>query len=128
LFYILISTKSEGELKWELRRHTSPIFSVKWNKKGDFLVTGSEDETVIVWDTTTGQFRQHFKFHSGPVIDVDWKDDVTIASSSVDKVVYVCRLGMLQWLRTYSGHEVCLKKAFAEIVITVLIATYFFIG
>ena len=43
--------------------HQGPVFSLKWNTKGDLLVTSSVDHTAIVWDTGNGQLIQQFKFH-----------------------------------------------------------------
>lgn len=54
-----------GELKQTLFKHKGPIFSLKWNKKGDFLLSGSVDKTAIVWDTKTWECKQQFEFHSG---------------------------------------------------------------
>ena len=37
-----------GELTATLNKHQGPIFSLKWNKKGDYLLSGSVDKTAIV--------------------------------------------------------------------------------
>lgn len=57
-----------GELRSTLNKHKGPIFSLKWNKKGDFLLSGSVDKTAIVWDIKTGEWRQQFEFHSGATL------------------------------------------------------------
>ena len=54
-----------GELKQTLLKHKGPIFSLKWNKKGDYLLSGSVDKTAILWDTKTWECKQQFEFHSG---------------------------------------------------------------
>jgi len=54
-----------GDLKSTLSRHKGPIFSLKWNKKGDYLLTGSCDKTAIVWDVKAEEPKQQFEFHSG---------------------------------------------------------------
>jgi transducin (beta)-like 1 len=48
-----------------MEKHSGPIFSLKWNKKGDLLLSGSVDKSAIVWDINTGEARQQFSFHSG---------------------------------------------------------------
>lgn len=48
-----------------LNKHKGPIFSLKWNKKGDYLLSGSVDKTAIVWDLKNGDWKQQFEFHSG---------------------------------------------------------------
>jgi WD40 repeat protein len=54
-----------GELKQILNAHKGPIFSLKWNKRGDLLLSGSVDKTAIIWDGRTGAVKQQFEFHSG---------------------------------------------------------------
>uniref|UniRef100_A0A7N2KNB0 Uncharacterized protein n=1 Tax=Quercus lobata TaxID=97700 RepID=A0A7N2KNB0_QUELO len=62
-----------GELRSTLSKHTGPIFSLKWNKKGDYLLTGSCDKTAIAWDVKAEEWKQQFEFHAGPTLDVDWQ-------------------------------------------------------
>ena len=45
--------------------HAGPVFALKWNKKGDLLLSGSVDKTVIVWNARAGQLKQQFSFHTG---------------------------------------------------------------
>lgn len=54
-----------GELQNRLTGHSGPVFSLKWNPRDDLLATSSVDNTVIVWNTATGEIRQRFDFHSG---------------------------------------------------------------
>jgi WD40 repeat protein len=54
-----------GELKNTLHNHKGPIFSLKWNKKGDLLLSGSVDKTAIIWDGRTGEVKQQFEYHTG---------------------------------------------------------------
>ena len=54
-----------GKLKQTLDKHQGPIFALKWNKKGDLLLSGSVDKTAIVWDVKSGEPKQTFDFHTG---------------------------------------------------------------
>ncbi|OAY36004.2 WD40 repeat-containing protein HOS15 isoform X2 [Manihot esculenta] len=96
---------TNGELKTTLSKHKGPIFSLKWNKKGDFLLTGSCDKTAIVWDVKTEEWRQQFEFHSGPILDVDWRNNLSFASSSTDNMIYVCKVGDTRPVKTFAGHQ-----------------------
>ncbi|XP_059623946.1 WD40 repeat-containing protein HOS15 isoform X2 [Cornus florida] len=96
---------TNGELKTTLSRHKGPIFSLKWNKKGDYLLTGSCDKTAIVWDVKTEECKQQFEFHSGPTLDVDWRNNVSFATSSTDTMIYVGKIGESRPIKTFSGHE-----------------------
>lgn len=96
----------QGELVYTLKKHTGPIFALKWNKLADLLATGSADYTAIVWDASTGESRQQFHFHTAPILSIDWRDNTTFASSSSDTSVFVCQLGAVEPLQQFSGHLV----------------------
>ncbi|MFS8026990.1 putative transcription factor WD40-like family [Helianthus anomalus] len=49
-------------------KHNGPIFSVKWNKKGDCVLTGGFDRSGVVWDINTNKLIQQFDFHSGAIL------------------------------------------------------------
>jgi transducin (beta)-like 1 len=98
----------QGQLIYTLKKHTGPIFALKWNKLADLLLTGSVDKTAIIWDTSTGEARQQFNFHNAPILSIDWRDNTTFASSSSDTKIYVCQLGILDPLQQFSGHSVCI--------------------
>jgi hypothetical protein len=54
-----------GELQNRLTGHSGPVFALNWNPKGDLLVTSSVDQSVIVWESASGQLKQRFEFHTG---------------------------------------------------------------
>ncbi|XP_027355742.1 WD40 repeat-containing protein HOS15-like isoform X2 [Abrus precatorius] len=95
----------DGELNSTLNKHKGPIFSLKWNKKGDYLLSGSVDKTAVVWNIKTGEWKQQFEFHSGPTLDVDWRNNVSFATCSTDKMIYVCKIGENRPIKTFSGHQ-----------------------
>ncbi|KXS13031.1 WD40 repeat-like protein [Gonapodya prolifera JEL478] len=118
---------TSGTLLREWKKHNGPVFSIRWNKRGNLLLSGSVDKVAVVWDVAgVGQgqqpevgggevgARQMFRFHTQPILDVDWKDDVTFATCGSDRNVYVCQLGSLTAYRKLTGHvqEVnCLRWA-----------------
>ncbi|PSN29293.1 F-box-like/WD repeat-containing protein ebi, partial [Blattella germanica] len=51
-------------------------------------------QTTSVWEAETGHCIQEFSFHSASVSCVEWMDNITFASGSADKCIYVCKLGM----------------------------------
>ncbi|KAF8410136.1 hypothetical protein HHK36_002658 [Tetracentron sinense] len=95
----------DGELRSTLNKHKGPIFSLKWNKKCDFLLSGSVDKTAIVWDVKTGEWKQQFDFHSATILDVDWRNNLSFATGSEDNMIYVCKIGENRPIRTFSGHQ-----------------------
>ncbi|KAF9581707.1 Transducin (beta)-like 1 X-linked receptor 1 [Lunasporangiospora selenospora] len=94
-----------GQLRYLMSQHRGPIFALKWNKKGNYILTGSLDHTTIVWDATTGDAKQQHEFHTGAVLDVDWLDNNIFATSSSDGKVYVCKVGAKEPLKVFEGHK-----------------------
>lgn len=47
-----------------MSKHTGPIFSLKWNMKGDLILSGSADKSTVVWDPETGEMKQQFQLHA----------------------------------------------------------------
>lgn len=76
---------SSGKLMLHLKEHTGPVFSLKWNESGQYLLSGSYDRRAIVWAMETGTMLRSFMLHSGPVLDVDWRDDDVFATCSSDR-------------------------------------------
>jgi len=103
---------ADGELQQSLRKHSGPVFSLKWNQSATHILSGSADCSTIIWDAHSGEMLQKFEFHNAPALDVDWRDNTSFASCSVDKMIYVCELGKKSPVRCFQGHsdEVnCLK-------------------
>jgi len=93
-----------GRLEKTLGQHKGPIFALKWNKNGNYILSAGVDKTTIIWDSSTGNCKQQFAFHSAPALDVDWKSEETFASCSTDKQIHVCKLGLNQPVKTFQGH------------------------
>uniref|UniRef100_A0A8C4E4P6 TBL1X/Y related 1 n=1 Tax=Dicentrarchus labrax TaxID=13489 RepID=A0A8C4E4P6_DICLA len=96
----------DGNLASTLGQHKGPIFALKWNKKGNFILSAGVDKTTIIWDAHTGEAKQQFPFHSAPALDVDWQSNNTFASCSTDMCIHVCKLGQDRPIKTFQGHTV----------------------
>ena len=77
-----------GDLHLVLSMHQRQVCSLKWNPMGTMLLTSSLDQTVCLWEVNSGKVRQQYATHSDTVLDVDWNDDQTWASASMDKTVH----------------------------------------
>lgn len=63
--FLRFCARAAGKLKQTLDRHQGPIFALKWNKRGDLLLSGSVDKTAVVWDAKSGEAKQVYELHSG---------------------------------------------------------------
>lgn len=77
-----------GDLHLVLSMHQRQVCSLKWNPRGTMLLTSSLDQTVCLWEVSNGKVRQQYATHADTVLDVDWNDDHTWASASMDKTVH----------------------------------------
>ncbi|XP_069103747.1 F-box-like/WD repeat-containing protein TBL1XR1-A [Argopecten irradians] len=95
---------TDGRLVNTLGQHKGPIFALKWNKRGNYILSAGVDKTTIIWDASSGNCTQQFSFHSAPALDVDWQTNATFASCSTDQCIHVCRLGVDRPIKTFQGH------------------------
>ncbi|ORY80905.1 WD40-repeat-containing domain protein [Protomyces lactucae-debilis] len=87
------------------RFHTGPIFAVKFNKKGDALLTASGDGLIASWNTAAmTQPMQRWDLKS-PVLDVEWIADALFISGSKDGRLFLWQLGRETSIRQFDGHQ-----------------------
>lgn len=82
------------------KAHADAIWSVKWTKNTNLLVTGSVDETVKVWDPTALDQKERHAFdkHDLAVVSVATSGDGALAASS-------CMDGFIRILDLESGDQ-----------------------
>ena len=68
-----------------LEGHSSDVMSVAFSPDGKRILSGSQDETLKLWDAETGQETLTLKGHSGAVMSVAFSPDgKRLASASAD--------------------------------------------
>ncbi len=79
---------ANGHQLLTLEGHTNWIRSVAFSPDGEILASASDDKTVKLWNTQTGQFLKKLEGHDQRVWSVAFSPDgKTVASSSEDKTV-----------------------------------------
>lgn len=97
---------TDGRLASTLGQHKGPIFALKWNKRGNYILSAGVDKTTIIWDAESGQCTQQFSFHCAPALDVDWQTNTSFASCSTDQCIHVCKLAVDKPIKSFQGHTV----------------------
>jgi WD40 repeat protein len=83
-------TTTKEEYKGYSRYHTAPIVTVAWSPDGKYIASGSEDNTIIIWNPENGEFKQRLQGHTKPVRSVVWtKSSDQLVSCSEDGSVKI---------------------------------------
>ncbi|KAH7918266.1 WD40 repeat-like protein [Leucogyrophana mollusca] len=96
-----------------LTGHQSDVWSVAFSPDGTRIVSGSGDETIHVWDASTGtQVLPPIQGHHKSVLSVSFSPDGThIVSSSEDKTICVWDVSTgTQVLPPMQGHQGSVKS------------------
>ncbi|XP_060944917.1 chromatin assembly factor 1 subunit B [Limanda limanda] len=84
-----------------LRGHIEDVYDISWTRDGNFMVSGSVDNTAIMWDINKGQKLCILNDHKSYVQGVTWDPlGQYVATLSCDRV-----------MRVYSAHTK--KRAFS---------------
>lgn len=76
------------ESKFLLEGHTKGVWSVCYSPDGNLLLSGSQDESIYIWDVESGKIKFNQKEHF-IVNSISFSPNSTIlASGSGDKIIY----------------------------------------
>mmetsp|Transcript_64904 Transcript_64904/g.155005 ORF Transcript_64904/g.155005 Transcript_64904/m.155005 type:complete len:758 (+) Transcript_64904:61-2334(+) len=73
--------------------HTGMVRSVAVDSTGQWLATASSDETVRIWEVSTGRCYRAFKF-AGPVTAVAWNPKHPLLAIAADSQVFFADAGI----------------------------------
>jgi len=86
--------------------HKSGVYSVCFSPDGKYVLSGSYDKTMKLWDAFTGQEIRTFKGHKGCVNSVCFSSDGKYAlSGSGDKTLKLWDIATGREIKTFPGHK-----------------------
>jgi WD40 repeat protein len=89
-----------------LKGHSGSVNSVAFSPDGKTLASGGGDNTVKLWEVSTGTELRTLKGHSGAVFSVAFSPDrKTLASGGGDNTVKLWEVATGTELRTLKGHS-----------------------
>ena len=103
--------KSRLKLVGSLQGHSDTVYSVSFSPDGTKVASGSRDNTVKLWDVTSGECLQTLEGHSLYVNSVSFSPDGTkVASGSSDETVKLWDVTSGECLQTLEGHSDYVKS------------------
>ena len=81
--------------------HTEAIYAI--NLYDDYMVSGSKDSTVSIWNITTGELIHSLDYHIEAVCCVNISERYLITASS-DRVIHVYHPKTFELLATYCSY------------------------
>ena len=90
-----------------------PLTNCAFNKNGDKFITGSYDQTCIIWDTDSGEILQKLKGHKNVVYSISFNLPYAdkVGTGSFDQTAKLWDVKDGKCLTTFRGHNaeiVCL--------------------
>ncbi|KAJ9066533.1 Transducin beta-like, variant 2 [Entomophthora muscae] len=99
----------DGWLRFKVHTHEAPVLSVKYNHQGNLILSGGMDGTARLLCTSVGNLLHIFRWHKGPVVNVDWKDESIFATCSVDAMIYIGCVKSYNPVCSFSGHKAAIN-------------------
>ena len=76
--------------KVEMTGHKSSVYVVKFSKDGEYVLSGSQDRTIKLWNPYKGFLIKSYDIHSQDVLDIAiFQDNTKFSSVGLDKQVYL---------------------------------------
>jgi len=88
------------------RGHNASVKAVTFTKDGKYLLTGSRDKTIKLWEIATGRELRSFYGHESTINDLALSPDgKQFLSSSADKSAKLWDIESGKIIKSFEGHE-----------------------
>ncbi|KJH51587.1 Bromodomain protein [Dictyocaulus viviparus] len=106
-----VGSLDQMERHYRVLGHLSMVYCVTFDRTGNYVLTGADDNLIKVWDVNRGLLRFTYRGHSAEVADltVSYCNQM-IASGSVDKSIRVWSLATGETLRVFHIHTAVVSR------------------
>ncbi|MFB2894059.1 NB-ARC domain-containing protein [Aerosakkonemataceae cyanobacterium BLCC-F50] len=88
-----------------LKGHSSWVWSIDFSPSGQIIASCGEDQTIRIWDVSTGECLRILQGHTSVILSVSFSPDgQLLATSSGDATVKIWDINTGNCLHTFSGN------------------------
>ena len=81
---VRVYNTADGQLQFEMKKHTEWITAMEFSPDGVLLATGDRNNGLMVWEAQTGREFFDLRGHNGAITDISWRLDSNVVASSTD--------------------------------------------
>lgn len=94
-----------GELKYEQKKHTDWIYSVRFSPDGLLLASADRSAGLVVWEADTGRLYLDLQGHKGEIRSLAWRpDSAALISASMDGTLKMWEMNEGKVIKSWDAH------------------------
>ncbi len=102
---VRVYSTSDGQLQFEMKKHTEWVTALEFSPDGVLLATGDRNNGLIVWEAQTGREFFDLRGHTGAITDLSWRlDSNVLASASEDGTVKLWEMENGNQIKNWGAH------------------------
>jgi hypothetical protein len=94
-----------GALKWEQKKHTDWIYSLRFSPDGLLLATADRAAGLVIWETSTGRMYADLQGHKNEIRSLAWRPDSgAVVTASLDGTLKIWDMNESKLVKSWDAH------------------------